>query len=665
MAFYVYENIAIWLKKLGFTVYKDGKLTYGPDDAEVPISGGGGGGGGSGDMTKVVYDFANINEQVVGLTAAQTLTNKTLSAPTLINPNLGTPTALVLTNATSATDKNLLTDAEKAKVTGLGGTDKRTLTDAEYALITGFDSEVIDAVRAENYIYYDAVAEEFKDGSDNPIAFGPGGGGANAYNYVAWASDGSGTGWTLTPSASKNYRAELQKSTPLSPPVAGDFAGATWVKQFDYFYTAYASDDGGSDFTLTDDGLLEYESILRSPTYIASPSVGNFTLWRKRKGADGDDGDQGDQPGIPIFWGTNEANTQPSDGEWKLNTPQSFLRCSNKDRTARDISALFDLMKAGDTLIFRSNANAGTSLMIWSVTAAPVSQTSPWTGRYIAGKILYGTRPAVNAELLSVLWLPCGDKVTWVSNGDGTYNLALPDGTPLTSIQAVFALPGKTITDVDELPAFSTFTHRAGLCLHEDNFTGTGKNTTGIDCKVNRNGTSRLLPSGFQKFFGNLFGTKATPTVFLTTSTGRFAVPADFVYPANLFSVGSEFRIMAEWLSTNEGVGSVGPTVEVRLGTDKTTPSNNQIICTAGMSTANNVNLFVDILIKVQDTTKIFSNGNIVRGGTGLTGGNVARDVTTNINIAADMVVSFHLAIAPDGTNPKVSLLLNGSTWEL
>ncbi len=36
----------------------------------------GGGGGGSGDMTKAVYDAAGVNEQLVGLTASQTLTNK-------------------------------------------------------------------------------------------------------------------------------------------------------------------------------------------------------------------------------------------------------------------------------------------------------------------------------------------------------------------------------------------------------------------------------------------------------------------------------------------------------------------------------------------------------------------------------------------------------------
>lgn len=39
---------------------------------------------GSGDMTKALYDPANINQQLVGISATQTLTNKTLTLPTLI-----------------------------------------------------------------------------------------------------------------------------------------------------------------------------------------------------------------------------------------------------------------------------------------------------------------------------------------------------------------------------------------------------------------------------------------------------------------------------------------------------------------------------------------------------------------------------------------------------
>lgn len=45
-------------------------------------------GGGTGDMVAATYDPAAINEQLVGLTAVQTLTNKTLTSPVINNPSL-------------------------------------------------------------------------------------------------------------------------------------------------------------------------------------------------------------------------------------------------------------------------------------------------------------------------------------------------------------------------------------------------------------------------------------------------------------------------------------------------------------------------------------------------------------------------------------------------
>lgn len=41
---------------------------------------------GTGDMTKAAYDAANINQQLVGTTATQTLTNKTLTSPVVNSP---------------------------------------------------------------------------------------------------------------------------------------------------------------------------------------------------------------------------------------------------------------------------------------------------------------------------------------------------------------------------------------------------------------------------------------------------------------------------------------------------------------------------------------------------------------------------------------------------
>lgn len=60
--------------------------------------------------------------------------------------------------------------------------------------------------------------------------------GVSSYTYVAYASDASGTGFSLTPTNALKYRAEIHTTTAIETPDAEDFAGATWVK--------YLGDDG-------------------------------------------------------------------------------------------------------------------------------------------------------------------------------------------------------------------------------------------------------------------------------------------------------------------------------------------------------------------------------------------------------------------------------------
>lgn len=60
--------------------------------------------------------------------------------------------------------------------------------------------------------------------------------GTSTYTYVAYASDNSGTGFSLTPTDNLKYRAEIHVTEELDPPAESDFSGATWVK--------YIGDDG-------------------------------------------------------------------------------------------------------------------------------------------------------------------------------------------------------------------------------------------------------------------------------------------------------------------------------------------------------------------------------------------------------------------------------------
>lgn len=81
--------------------------------------------------------------------------------------------------------------------------------------------------------------------------------GVSSYTYVAYASDASGAGFSLTPSNALPFRAEIHTTTAIETPDAADFAGATWVK--------YLGNDGGgagdmlkSVYDTNDDGIVDH-----------------------------------------------------------------------------------------------------------------------------------------------------------------------------------------------------------------------------------------------------------------------------------------------------------------------------------------------------------------------------------------------------------------------
>ena len=84
----------------------------------------------------------------------------------------------------------------------------------------------------------------------------------------------------------------------------------------DFIYLAFASDDAGTDFTLTDSNALGYFAIIRSATEIETPVLADFAsaVWYARRGADGD-------PGASVLNGTvNPAVEVGSDGDFYINT---------------------------------------------------------------------------------------------------------------------------------------------------------------------------------------------------------------------------------------------------------------------------------------------------------------------------------------------------------
>ena len=166
----------------------------------------------------------------------------------------------------------------------------------------------------DDYATGDQVKMKIGDGESewNGLAyFGGSGSGVSAYVYIAYASDASGGDFTMTFDAALDYIAILTTTTEISLPDVYDFvglwknykgaAGADGADGADgsngidgddgtnaYLYIAYASDDIGTDFSLSPGASLTYIAALSTDTEIVTPQTSDFTgLWRKYVGEDG------------------------------------------------------------------------------------------------------------------------------------------------------------------------------------------------------------------------------------------------------------------------------------------------------------------------------------------------------------------------------------------
>jgi hypothetical protein len=115
--------------------------------------------------------------------------------------------------------------------------------------------------------------------------------GDSAYLYIAYASDDEGTDFSLTPDAALKYIAVLTTDTEIPAPAAGNFTGL-WVKYIGedatagalghYCYIAWR-DAPGDAFTLVPNLTAAYEAILITHEEIAKPVEADFNgFWRER-----------------------------------------------------------------------------------------------------------------------------------------------------------------------------------------------------------------------------------------------------------------------------------------------------------------------------------------------------------------------------------------------
>ncbi|MDP2105982.1 MAG: hypothetical protein Q8J76_08300, partial [Desulfobulbaceae bacterium] len=106
--------------------------------------------------------------------------------------------------------------------------------------------------------------------------------GVSSFAYVAYAADAAGTGWSLIPTSLLKFRSEIHSTTPLTP-VAGDFAGATWVK--------YLGDNGNNGRGIV--SVLLTGTVGKVKTYTITYTDATTTTFDVTDGADVEGGGGG------------------------------------------------------------------------------------------------------------------------------------------------------------------------------------------------------------------------------------------------------------------------------------------------------------------------------------------------------------------------------------
>jgi len=121
---------------------------------------------GTGDMLASTYDPANIDEQLVGLTATQTLTNKTLTSPVIDTPALGADSVDAITEIAAA----IKSGDDATLITGTAGAANfYGMFNADGDLV---DSGVQQTALAKNYIVNPGVRISQENGATSGTASG-------------------------------------------------------------------------------------------------------------------------------------------------------------------------------------------------------------------------------------------------------------------------------------------------------------------------------------------------------------------------------------------------------------------------------------------------------------------------------------------------------------
>lgn len=137
----------------------------------------------------------------------------------------------------------------------------------------------------------------------------------------------------------------------------------------------------------------------------------------------------------------------------------------------------------------------------------------------------------------------------------------------------------------------------------------------------------------------NLIGTVAAPLSSLTgVTSGQLTLTTPIKIPANTLEVGSVVRVRALF---NRAGANATALIACRLGTANAV--GDSLIANITVGATDGLCLRMDAEARIQTATQALNPGGCILNSTSTSG---VAEVTTNIDITADMFVTFHIASA-------------------
>lgn len=435
------------------------------------------------------------------------------------------------------------------------------------------------AAGANAYLYVGYASDGI--GTDFTTTFNP------VLNYIAFKN----TTTAITPVASdfdglwKNYR-----GTDGTNGTNGTNGASS------YSYIAYAADNIGTGFTTTFDSALNFVAFRTTTSPLSPPVAGDFTgLWKNYKGADGTNGTDG-APGIGrnYTYKSSTGAANPGPGAFRLNQATvnavTHIYINPTAANSIDISGELGTWQVNGRIHVRSRSTTDGSYAIYEIDVV-TNQTTyyDFTVTYLAGNttlnftadelctVAYIGMDLAGGTVTEAAVLAAGDFVRFDTQSGVIVSMLDGAGNPVYGVNPKYTWAA--IPDPTTLPADTC------VVLDKASLGGTHKAKATIYLTNGDGGAGALwYPAGGSQLSHNGVGSVASPLAQITGTTAtKFALAASPSFPANFWKVGMGVRVRAMFRKSDADTNA--STFTVRFGASDSTSAD--IIASEGTTSAH------------------------------------------------------------------------------